>query len=234
MGLPGRWQDPVEVTKWRGWHHDTVLGRLHESSWLPPEHLTTIDGLPCTTIARTLFDLAGDPLPWQRGHERGLAIHELKTRSLFNACLGRHGLTIEQEAAVLAALGRRGRPGSALIRHLLAEFGPDHTPTESSLEDLFYEVVTDAGLERPDKQVKLGTDEAFTGRVDFVYRAAKLVVEIDSAWHDGPDDRERDRWRDNDLHGEGWRVLRFRYRDLVTHPERVVRAIRTALRAAVA
>ncbi|MGH9242912.1 MAG: endonuclease domain-containing protein, partial [Acidimicrobiales bacterium] len=104
----------------------------------------------------------------------------------------------------------------------------------SSLEDLFYEVVTDAGLERPDKQVKLGTDEAFTGRVDFVYRAAKLVVEIDSAWHDGPDDRERDRWRDNDLHGEGWRVLRFRYRDLVTHPERVVRAIRTALRAAVA
>jgi hypothetical protein len=230
LGLPGRWRDPVEVTKKRGRHHEVTLGRLHETSWLPPEHICEIDGLPVTNVARTLFDLAGDPEPHLRG-ERGLAIHEKRIRSLMNAALGRHGLTIEQEAAVLAALGRRGRPGSALVRVLLKEFGSEYIPTESGLEDLFLSVVTDAGLEAPEKQVRLGADE-FVGRVDFVYRAARLVIEIDSHWHDGPDDRSADRWRDNELHAAGWRVIRIRYRDLVTQPERVVRVIRTALRAA--
>src|SRR6266511_2520281 len=43
LGLPGRWRDPVEVTKWEGRHHQITQGRLHESSWIPPEHLTTIE-----------------------------------------------------------------------------------------------------------------------------------------------------------------------------------------------
>jgi hypothetical protein len=233
LGLPGRWGEVVEITKKRGWHHDVTLGRLHETSWLPPEHVVTVDGLACTTVARTVFDLAGDPEPWERGSPRGLAIHELRVRRLMNACLGRHGLTIEQQAAVLAALGKRGRPGSALVRALLTEFGPDHTPTESGLEDLFLSVVTAAGLEPPEKQVNVGTDH-FIGRVDFVYREARLIIEVDSRWHDGPDDRERDRWRDNELHAAGWRVIRVRYRDLVTEPDRVVRLIRRALRTSAA
>ena len=231
LGLPGRWRETVEVTKHEGKHHHVTRGRLHETSWLPAEHVTTIDGLPCTTLARTLFDLAGDPQPWERRSEAGLAIHEQRIRRLMNHALRQQGLTIDKQAAVLAVLGKRGRPGTALIRRLLEEFGPDYTPTESGLEDLFLSVIAAGGLEAPDKQVPLG-DDRLIGRVDFVYRDARLVIEVDSGFHDGPDDRHNDRWRDNDLLAAGWRVIRVRYRDLVREPDRVVEVIRRALRAA--
>ncbi|MGH9117156.1 MAG: DUF559 domain-containing protein [Acidimicrobiales bacterium] len=233
LGLPGEWRDPVDITKRQGKHHHVTQGRLHESSWLPPEHVTTIDGLPCTTLARTLFDLAGDPQRWERQSEAGLAIHEKRIRRLMNHALRQQGLTIDKQAAVLAVLGKRGRPGTALIRRLLEEFGPDYQPTESGLEDLFLSVVAAGGLEVPVKQVTLGEDRAI-GRVDFVYREARLVIEVDSGFHDGPDDRQADRWRDNDLHAAGWRVIRIRYRDLVREPDRVVEVIRRALRAVAA
>jgi hypothetical protein len=234
LGIPGRWADPVEVTIKEGSDHHITEGRLHQSSWLPPEHIVDVDGLPCTTVARTVFDLAGDPNPWERGSEAGMAIHEKRTRRLMNHALRQGGLTIDDETVVLAALAKRGRSGTTIMRRLLAEFGPDHVPTESGLEELFLSVVAAAGLEPPVKQVNLGTNEAFTGRVDFVYRDARLVIEVDSRWHDGPDDREADRWRDNTLHAEGWRVIRVRYRDLVRAPDRVVAVIRRALRTAVA
>jgi hypothetical protein len=234
LGLPGRWRDPVEVTRREGHHGPISHGRLHQTSWLPAEHVVTVEGLPCTNVARTLFDLAGDPLPWERGNEAGMAIHEKRIRRLMNHALRQGGLTIEAQTIVLAGLGKRGRPGTTVMRRLLAEFGPDHVPTESGLEDLFLSVLAAAGLEPPARQVRLGTDEAFTGRVDFVYREARLVIEVDSRWHDGPDDRDADRWRDNTLHAEGWRVIRVRYRDLVREPDRVVAVIRRALRTAAA
>jgi hypothetical protein len=234
LRLPGRWRDPVVVTKKRGWHHVVTTATCHETSWLPPEHVTTIDGLPCTTIARTLFDLAGDPKPWERRSEAGLAIHEKRIRRLMNNALRDKGLTIEKEAAVLAALGKRGRPGTALIRRLLVDMGPGYVPTESGLEELFFEVTAAYGLEPPEKQVRLGDDETFTGRVDFVYREARLIIEVDSELHDGPDDRDNDRWRDNELNAAGWHVVRVRYHDLIRQPARVARLIRTALRRAAA
>jgi Protein of unknown function (DUF559) len=234
LGLSRRWRDPVVVTKKRGRHHVVTTAICHETSWLPDDHIVTIDGLPCTNIARTLFDLAGDPKPWERRSEAGLDIHGKRIRRLMNDALREHGLTIDAMAAMLAALGKRGRPGTALIRRLLDEFGPDHTPTESGLEDMFLAVITAAGLELPEKQVSLGDDHVFTGRVDFVYRRARLIIEVDSGYHDGPDDRHADRWRDNDLHARGWRVIRVRYRDLVREPDRVVALIRRALRAAAA
>ena len=203
---------------------------MHESSWLPPDHIVTVAGLPCTTLARTVFDLAGDPEPWERRSDAGTAVHEKRIRRLMNHALRHGGLTIESQTAVLAVLGRRGRPGTALMRRLISEFGPDYVPTESALEELFLSVVVAAGLEPPARQVVLGEDRPI-GRVDFVYRQAGLVIEIDSRWHDGPEDRYDDRWRDNELHAAGWRVLRIRYRDLVQQPERVVRLIRRALRA---
>ncbi len=66
-------------------------------------------------------------------------------------------------------------------------------------------------------------------RVDFCFRAARLVVEVDGArWH--PDPR-RDRQRDNALTALGWRVLRYAWADVVHEPERVLAEIRAALAA---
>src|SRR5437764_6423278 len=57
--LPGFPEGPVEVV--RPWKRSRQPGRLrglHESTFLPAAHVTTIDGIPVTTVERTLFDLA--------------------------------------------------------------------------------------------------------------------------------------------------------------------------------
>lgn len=63
-------------------------------------------------------------------------------------------------------------------------------------------------------------------RADFVFEGARLVVEVDGQkWHR---DVERDRRRDNQLAVLGWRVLRFRWAEVVHHPASVLQDIREA------
>lgn len=64
-------------------------------------------------------------------------------------------------------------------------------------------------------------------RVDFCFRAAGLVVEVDGArWHQDP---ARDQARDNALAALGWRVLRFSWAQVVREPERMLARVREAL-----
>jgi predicted transcriptional regulator of viral defense system len=48
----------VEVARVQGGNHQPVRGTVHETFWLPSRHVTHVDGLPVTTVARTVFDLA--------------------------------------------------------------------------------------------------------------------------------------------------------------------------------
>src|SRR5688500_4722301 len=45
--------------------HRPTLGRLHLPRLLPAHHVTTVDGIPVTTPARTIFDLAGLVHPYR-------------------------------------------------------------------------------------------------------------------------------------------------------------------------
>lgn len=84
------------------------------------------------------------------------------------------------------------------------------------------------GLDGFSTQQPLGAENGEPGlRVDFCFRSARLVVEVDGArWHQ---DVQRDRRRDNALARLGWRVLRFTWADVVHDSARVVREIRAAL-----
>src|SRR5438093_10120402 len=57
--LPGFWLGTPNVlrpsSKARA---SATIGHLRESGWLPDQHLTVVHDIPCTTLARTLFDLA--------------------------------------------------------------------------------------------------------------------------------------------------------------------------------
>src|SRR5262245_46481317 len=53
----------VEVLSRRADDHRIEVGRLVQTRWLPDDHLTVVDGFPVTTLARTFFDLCGDPDP---------------------------------------------------------------------------------------------------------------------------------------------------------------------------
>jgi very-short-patch-repair endonuclease len=84
------------------------------------------------------------------------------------------------------------------------------------------------GLDGFSTQQPLGAENGEPGvRVDFCFRSARLVVEVDGArWHQ---DVQRDRRRDNALARLGWRVMRFTWADVVHDSTRVVREIRAAL-----
>jgi very-short-patch-repair endonuclease len=83
----------------------------------------------------------------------------------------------------------------------------DHvsSKTESDLEDDFFALCTRFGVPIPEKQARLGRY-----RVDFLWRAERLVAEVDGyTYHRGRtafrDDRERDVW----LELRGFTVVRF-------------------------
>ena len=235
LGLPGfAERDRPDITKQERRRHELSLGRLHCNAWLPRSHVRAIDGLPVTTIARTVFDLAGDPDPHVWRSRKLLAVHDARIGRALDTSLQRLGNTLVEQQRVAAELTRRGRPGSAVMRRVLAERDDEHVPTESELEDLFLAVCDDFGLPSPGRQRVLG-GEAPIGRVDFVYLDARLVIEVDGRrFHDSLTDLDHDRWRDNELLVAGFRVLRFRWRDLVDHPDRVARLVQQALGAAAA
>jgi very-short-patch-repair endonuclease len=221
-----RLAEEVEVLVPRGRDHRLVVGRLVETRWLPPAHVTLADGFPVTTIARTFFDLCGDPDP-------GLGLrhpyHERKMKQLYNDCLARRGMTFTMGVAVLSVLARRGRRGTTLVRNLLRHYGPRHRPTQSDLETLFLELVRAHGLPEPEPQAVISGPEGFIGTVDFAWRTALVVVEIDSTWHDGPLDTDADAERDARLAAAGYTVRRYRFSHLVAGPEAVVRELAAIL-----
>jgi hypothetical protein len=220
--------DAIEVVTPRRDDHETCLGRIVQTRCLPPSHVTVVDGFPVTTLARTFFDLCGDPEPHLR-RRGGHPAHDRRMRAVYNDALARRGLSFSQEVAVLAVTGKRGRRGTRLVREILEQFGPGHEPTRSDTESLFMELVSTFGLPEPEKQVALGDRRGFIGVVDVLWRDARLVVEIDSSWHDGPLDVAGDEERDRRLRDAGYTVKRYRYRDLVAAPSRVDREIRDEL-----
>ena len=66
--------------------------------------------------------------------------------------------------------------------------------------------------------------------LDVGFPGLRLVIEIDGRLHQtDPDLFESDRWRQNDLVLDGWTVLRFTWRMLEDHPDRVVELVHEAI-----
>jgi very-short-patch-repair endonuclease len=68
------------------------------------------------------------------------------------------------------------------------------------------------------------SDRSRRFRVDFAFERERVVIEVDgNKWHQ---DADRDRTRDNRLAAMGWRVLRYRWAEVVHEPESVLAEIR--------
>lgn len=220
--------EAIEVVVSRGRDHRVAVGRLIETRHLPDAHTTEIGGFPVTTVARTCFDLAGDPDPSLRS-KAGQTVHERRMARVVNDALARRGLTFAAEVAVLLVHGKRGRSGTRLVRALMKRFGPKYVPTMSDAESLFAELLDTTDLPEPERQVALSDEQGWIGTVDFLFRRARLIVEVDSAWHDGPLDVEADEGRDLRLEGAGWEVWRVRYGEMALAPTDLVRRLHERL-----
>lgn len=184
---------------------------LHLVRHLDERDRAVEDGLPVTTVARTLLDLAEEVPP----HDLGRAMEEAERLRLLNV------RTLEE--VVDRCRGRRGlRP----LRLALETYRPA-PDTRSELERRFARLCRDAGLPRPAVNVLVAGV-----LVDAVWQDRMLVVELDGrAYHGTREAFERDRIRDATLQVAGYRVLRLTHRRLLREPGHVVRTIRLLLTA---
>ena len=96
--------------------------------------------------------------------------------------------------------------------------------TRSELEELFLELVANAGLPRP-----LVNHDRGDYTCDFVWPQLKLIVETDGArTHNTDAAFVADRRRDVNLKLQGWETLRFTWHDVVRDPAWTQAALRKA------
>lgn len=184
--------------------------RLHRTRTLDAQDITTVHGIPVTTVARTLLDLAGT-VP-----------HDHLTRAIKQAERQRTFDLKEVEAAMARTRGRKG-PGHRALQAAIAECAAlERHHTLSPLEDAFLGLLRDNGFPSPATNV---TVEGL--KVDAVWRPQRIAVELDG-WQDHGTRRgfEEDRERDARLTAAGWRVVRFTHRQLTRRPDRVLSTLR--------
>jgi very-short-patch-repair endonuclease len=184
--------------------------RVHRTRTLDADDITTVSGVPVTTVARTLVDLAG-VVP----HDHLVrAIRESERRRTFDLR--------KVEAALARTRGRTGRGHRALKEAIVEAAAFEDHPTHSPLEVAFLRLLRRNGLPLP------STNALIEGyQVDAVWRTARVAVELDG-WTDHQTRRafERDRARDAALTAAGWRVVRFTYRQVTQGPDRVAWTLR--------
>jgi very-short-patch-repair endonuclease len=184
--------------------------RVHRTARLGPGDVWWRDGLPITSPARTLIDLAAV----LTRVELARAVEEAQVRRL---------VTVAGLAARLA--DERG-PAAAILR---AELHRGHEPslTRSEAEAAFLRLVREARLPHPETNVRIAGYE-----VDFLWRAQRLVVEVDGyAYHGTREAFERDRRKDAALQAHGLRTTRATYRQITEAPLALTASLAASLRA---
>ena len=210
--LPGFGLLDCDVSRLHGLDHEPIeLARVHHPRLLPHHHTTVVEGIPVTTPARTLFDLAGI-LPPARTE-----------RAVDNALAMSPGL-LPVLHRMLPELAQRGRTGITVMRAILADRPHGYIAPASGLEARVVRLLQEAGI-RTRRQVDLGGAD-WIGRVDLVVDGTNIVVEVDSArYHSSRLDRQRDAERDAALGQLGYEVVRITDEEAWYRPDEVVRRV---------
>jgi hypothetical protein len=182
---------------------------LHQVRSLHPEDRTVRDGIPVTSLARTLLDVAeADPARLSRAYDEADRQRLIDIRALSDLCdrsPGRHGLK-----ALRALIQDENR------------YGPD---TKGEFEARFFDFCREYAIPLPACNVLI---EGFL--VDAAWPESKLIVELDSyAFHRHQRAFEEDRRRDGALFLAGYRVPRVTWRRLTQEPDELARLIRGLL-----
>lgn len=184
--------------------------RAHRTACLDERDVRWWNGMPITSPARTIIDVAA----------------QLRERRLRRAVRQAQSLRLVSLEELAGALRRyRRRPGVRRLARIIAT-GP--APTRSILEDVVLEMMLDGGLEHPQVNAPLVID----GRTvipDFRWPRQRLVVEADgAAWHAHKLAREEDAERQALLEAHGERVVRVTWDQVVTRTAETLARLRGA------
>lgn len=205
-GLVRARSQPTEVSSARGRGRPGL--RVHEGG-ISKHDRAEVAGIPVTTVARTLLDLADvlDERRLEKAWEEADRLGLLEMRAVEEVCA--------------RSPGRRGlKP----LRRLVAEArAPEES--RSRLEERVLALCRDYDLPTPLTNVEVEGRE-----VDAFWPAQKVMVEADSwAFHRHRAAFEDDRARDSTMQAEGYRVIRFTHRRLTKEPAKAAAQLRRVL-----
>jgi very-short-patch-repair endonuclease len=200
LGLLQRRAGPVDVTAPRGCKPKSGI-LVHRSRVIHPDDRHQVNGIPVTSVARTIVDLAGVL------DERRLTavLNEAEVLRLFDL------IAIEQTLERLPS-----RRGGRRLRKVLAAYSEPPGYSTSEAERLLLRLCKEHGLPQPSRVFAAGYE------LDFYWADAGLAVEVDGrAFHGTRRAFQDDRARDRRLAAEGIQVARVTWRDLTTGPARL-------------
>jgi hypothetical protein len=187
--------------------------RIYRTRMLHPQDFTLVEGIPVTSVARTLLDLAAVLRP----PDLEVVLDRAERSGLFDL------------TAVVDVLERaNGKNGARTLRRAVATYEP--SAQKSELERRFKALLETA----PDIPCPffnaLVDGETRTIEVDAYWEQERLAVQLDGfEFHRTRRDRERDALTDADLELAGHRVMRLTWDDVNVNGERTLRRIRVAL-----
>ncbi len=215
LPVPAEAATRVWVTVPPGGRARRETGLVRQAATLEPGDVTVVDGVPCTTPLRTVTDClrhlpAFDAVP------------------LADAALHGGLVTFEQ---VGAAVAQHRWPRSTAASALLSVLNGRR---ESVLESQSAVVMHAWGLPAPAEQVRILDDRGrFVGRVDFLWRDAGVVGEVDGLVKYAGDDAARvvaeEKAREARLRALGLVVVRWTAAMLYGDPPLMVAQLRVAL-----
>ncbi len=186
----------------------------HRAGTLGAADRTVRDGIPCTTLPRTLLDLAAaaDRRTLERAIDRAEALSAFDLDALHDL-LRRHPR----------------RPGRRALATVLAEYdGP--AATRSPAEERMLALIAAAGMPRPRVNAWIALDGNGGYEADLLWPDRRLIVEIDSrTYHARRAAFAHDRRRDRMLALAGYETRRYAVAELEAQPQQVVDELRRFL-----
>jgi very-short-patch-repair endonuclease len=190
--------------------HPRLAGTVRVGTIHPVDRVRH-EGVPTTSVARTLLDL---------GSVVDAGVVERSVECALRRRLVDLGLLCRVAASARS-------PGAACLRHVLDQRPVGAPPTESDPETLFVQIARTVGLPDPRRQfVVILRGRKY--RLDFAWPALRLAVEIDSISAHGPDRLGADLYRQNQIQLDGWLIVRFTTQTVAYKPTFVERDLRAA------
>jgi hypothetical protein len=218
-GVPrGRPGDLIELTGLRGTICHAPGFVVHRTRQLERNDRSMFNGIPVTSLARTLVDLSP-------------SLDERRLSVALDSGLATHTFI---DAGFLARQVRRlrapGRSISPTLVRLLEARAPDAIHLDSALERRFSAALHWARLPRPKEHFEVIDGVRRLAEVDFAYPRARLAIQLHgAAIHRRPLVWERDHDQSSELAAAGWRVVNVTWAQLEASEADVAERVKRAL-----
>lgn len=215
--LAGGTTEIVELTVEGRRRRSSSEAVIHRVRSLRAADRTIVASIAVTTPARTLIDIAG-------------VVDVTMVEEALDEALRRRLVTLSRMRWRVEELAGSGRPGSAVIRRLIAARPNMVEVPQSVFETRLLRRLGRAGLPTPLAQHEIRDGGRLVAIVDFAYPDRKLAIEADGyRWHSGRARWERDLERRNRLTAMGWSVIHVTWEQLSKRSDDVVDRLRVAL-----